>query len=268
MSPRIISRKSLGLRVEFAATSFTRVKVKSYILLAYALCTHGFTREVAHAQGAVFSHASASLSELSDRHTLLLLGVGSALTLAALTVDHQVAAYFDGGHGWGGWGDLGNKFLGTGVPGAAIGLSTLIYGYYSKNESAQRSGSAQLEALLTTGLLTGALKVAVHRERPDRSDHYSFPSGHSSTVFASAAVLHEMYGSTWLSLLAYSLAAYTAAARVVDQKHHVSDVIFGATLGMVIGRSFALGHQEPAKLLWLPYYDNRKSFGLRLALTY
>jgi membrane-associated phospholipid phosphatase len=35
-----------------------------------------------------------------------------------------------------------------------------------------------------------------------------------------------------------------ATSRIHDNKHYLSDVIFGAALGTAIGRGFALGYQD------------------------
>jgi membrane-associated phospholipid phosphatase len=56
----------------------------------------------------------------------------------------------------------------------------------------------------------------------------SFPSGHSASEFSTAAVLSRHCG--WkVGVPATVVAAYVATARVKDNRHYLSDVIFGAT---------------------------------------
>ena len=43
---------------------------------------------------------------------------------------------------------------------------------------------------------------------------------------------------------AYGVAAYVAASRVQEKRHFLSDVIFGATLGIVAGRAVTIGSGE------------------------
>lgn len=85
-----------------------------------------------------------------------------------------------------------------------------------------------------------AVKVAVHRDRPDGT-RFSFPSGHSASAFATATVVQHAYG--WkVGVPAYGLASYVAAARVAHNHHYLSDVLFGAALGVAGGRTITLGH--------------------------
>jgi membrane-associated phospholipid phosphatase len=87
-------------------------------------------------------------------------------------------------------------------------------------------------------LLTQGIKVAVHRTRPDEG-RFSFPSGHASSTFATATVLQREFG--WrVGLPAYGLAAYVAESRIQENRHYASDVIFGAAVGIVSGRTVGI----------------------------
>ena len=93
-----------------------------------------------------------------------------------------------------------------------------------------------LRAQILTEALTEAIKYSTHRERPDGSNHQSFPSGHASVTFASATVIERHLG--WKnSLLGYLIASYVAASRLHDNRHYLSDVVFGAAVGSIAGRT-------------------------------
>lgn len=86
-----------------------------------------------------------------------------------------------------------------------------------------------LSAAVTAGVTIG-LKYIVKENRPDFSNHHSFPSGHSAVTFASATYIGRRYGWKW-SIPAYTLATYTAWGRVYGRKHHWWDVVVGAAIG-------------------------------------
>src|SRR4029079_2807721 len=59
--------------------------------------------------------------------------------------------------------------------------------------------------------------------------------------FASATVLQQEFG--WkVGIPAYAVASYVAASRVQMKRHYLSDVTFGAALGVIAGRSVSIGH--------------------------
>jgi len=82
------------------------------------------------------------------------------------------------------------------------------------------------------------MKYSVHRERPNKSNFKSFPSGHTTTAFAAAELLHQEYGqlSPWISVAGYTTAAATAYLRIHNNEHWLGDVIAGAGIGMASTR--------------------------------
>jgi membrane-associated phospholipid phosphatase len=86
-------------------------------------------------------------------------------------------------------------------------------------------------AFLSNAAATAVLKYTVKRERPDGSDNYSFPSGHTSIAFQGAAFIHKRYGIEYAAP-AYILATFVGYSRVESNKHHTSDVLAGALLGI------------------------------------
>jgi membrane-associated phospholipid phosphatase len=80
------------------------------------------------------------------------------------------------------------------------------------------------------------LKYSVQRERPDGSNQHSFPSGHTASAFATASVLQQSYG--WkVGTVAYLVAGYVGSARMVHNRHYLSDVAFGAAIGIAGART-------------------------------
>jgi hypothetical protein len=119
------------------------------------------------------------------------------------------------------------------------------FGLYAVARMTESSRSAALGAdllraqILTQGLVQAG-KNTTRRARPDGSNHYSLPSGHAATTFATASVLQRHFG--WaVGIPAYAFGAYVGAARMSANRHHLSDVVMGAAVGIAAGRSVTVG---------------------------
>ena len=112
-----------------------------------------------------------------------------------------------------------------------------------------------LGAIGATRAVTGGLKGASNRERPNALDHRSFPSGHAST-----AVVHASLASRNLEFVplrpwvrdgfdaGLQLADFgTAWARVEAGMHYPSDVLAGVALGRFLGALFHDALLDPAR---------------------
>ena len=90
---------------------------------------------------------------------------------------------------------------------------------------------------------TYAIKSLSQRQRPDSSNNYSFPSGHTSNSFLAAELINQIEGMP-LSIPFYLLSINTALSRINDKKHFLSDVVFGAAIGISIGKGFKILRKE------------------------
>jgi membrane-associated phospholipid phosphatase len=98
--------------------------------------------------------------------------------------------------------------------------------YYDNKE-----GQRQLyKSFATNTLITYGLKYGVKRERPNREDNYSFPSGHTSATFQSASFIHKRYGLKY-AIPAYIGVTFVGYSRVDSKSHYKSDVLAGAIIG-------------------------------------
>ena len=135
--------------------------------------------------------------------------------------------------------DFGN-FYGEGWVEGGTAVGGWALGSFTQDARLQEFGRDATESLLTATLVVSGLKYAVGRERPDGSDNLSFPSGHAITAFCFAPVVTK-YGGWELGVPTYVLATVTTLARVEGYHHYLSDVMGGATLGILIGQ--AVVHQ-------------------------
>ena len=133
-------------------------------------------------------------------------------------------------------------------PGATVGgfvyqssaaLATYAVGRVTKQTRIAELGVDLVRAQVVSQTVTQAIKFSTQRTRPDGTS-LSFPSGHTSSSFATASVVHAHFGLK-AGIPAYAMAAWVAASRVQMKRHHVSDVIVGATVGLLAGRSVAFG---------------------------
>ena len=89
----------------------------------------------------------------------------------------------------------------------------------------------------SVGVAFGAktvLKSIVKEERPDHSDHKSFPSGHAAMAFAAARSLDKEFRkeSIWIPIAGYAAATAIGVERVASDRHHWYDVVAGAAVGV------------------------------------
>lgn len=102
-------------------------------------------------------------------------------------------------------------------------------------------------SLIASGIITPVLKVVVGRSRPlagqgagdfhPFSSGASFPSGHATQAFAVASVIAGHYEDPWVKASAYGIASLVGFARMYHAEHFLSDVVGGAVIGTVVGRS-------------------------------
>lgn len=118
-------------------------------------------------------------------------------------------------------------------------LALYSFGRVTNNARAVQVGGDLFRAQTVAQLSTYAMKYSIRRTRPDGT-RFSFPSGHTSVTFASATVMQRHFGWT-VGIPAYAVAAYVAGSRLQTRRHHLSDVAFGAALGIMAGRNITVG---------------------------
>ncbi|MBE3133976.1 MAG: phosphatase PAP2 family protein, partial [Acidobacteria bacterium] len=148
-------------------------------------------------------------------------------------------------------GDFGSVI---GNPALHFGVAGAWYAVAVRNRDARQHELSKtlFEALAVNGLSTVLLKVSMNDRAPN-DEKYGWPSGHTSSSVCFAAVMHEYYGLK-AGLPLYALAGYSAATRLEDGEHDLSDLVFGAALGWVVGHSVVKGElPQVAGFTVLPY---------------
>lgn len=189
-----------------------------------------------------FSESSGRI--LSNNSNQFILGSAALAAFASTKIDQKIKVYAQdngllpekvshfgdmyGGY-WAHW-ILWSSILGTSI-------SSIRYNYLSEKLEFSTL------AMITNGVITELMKRSFGRVRPNGGCCKSFPSGHASHSFTVATIANELYGKE-VGIAAYCLAALVAASRIHDNKHYLSDVIFGAGLGTAVGRGFALTYRD------------------------
>jgi membrane-associated phospholipid phosphatase len=103
----------------------------------------------------------------------------------------------------------------------------------SRTNKVSHIGFDMLRAIIVSQVITQGIKVTVRRDRPT-GECCAFPSGHASATFATASVLerHLGYRGSWPTFL---IATYVGMSRLHDNRHFLSDVVFGAAVGVASG---------------------------------
>jgi hypothetical protein len=240
----------LNARVERAA-----LLVSAWLLLAApALCGEGRAEPSEPAAKAPVAHDDGrrtlrrfpanllrGMGGVFNGDNLGTLLAGGTFTAGASFFDDDVADYIaDPEHGFG-------KSLEDGAAPEVLGLvvaGVFTTGRFVEAPRFRAMSYDLLDAFLVNGAYTSVLKVAVGRERPNGEDEKSFPSGHASNAFALAAVAERHYG--WKAgVPAYALASAVAVSRLQRNKHYLSDVLAGATLGYIVGRTVVRVNGRP-----------------------
>jgi membrane-associated phospholipid phosphatase len=170
--------------------------------------------------------------------TYVILGVGAAAAALAHPIDDEVNAKLQGSVAVRRLFAPGRIIGNGGVQvGAAVG--TYLIGRYvmapteGQTNKVSHIGFDLLRAVIVSQALTFGMKQAFRRDRPT-GECCSFPSGHASVTFATASVLERHFGyrGTWPT---FAIAGYVAASRLHDNRHFLSDVVFGSALGVASG---------------------------------
>lgn len=149
------------------------------------------------------------------------------------------------------------------------------YGFIFKNKKMQTTTLLATQAYITAGLIESGVKYITGRQRPAYYDanhpeaepafhgplfsggnnvyghkiNTSFPSGHTTVIFAAATVFAKEYKNTpWVPVIAYSAASLVGLSRITENKHWATDIIAGATLGYLCGAQVVNNYHRYAKL--------------------
>jgi undecaprenyl-diphosphatase len=136
------------------------------------------------------------------------------------------------------WNNLSNtsKYISVGVP-----VGYFVAGLIHDNRALKQKAAYTAAAILFNTASTTLLKNVVKRERPYNTytgifpdkieSDYAFPSGHSSSAFATATSLAITTKKWYVAVPAFAWSASVGYSRIYLGQHYPSDVIMGAIVG-------------------------------------
>lgn len=132
---------------------------------------------------------------------------------------------------------------------AVLSLAFGLFLQFTKKIKQARAWLFFAYAYISTFFLCSAFKFILARYRPEMflsqnlyGFHFfsfkhawnSMPSGHAASAFAGFLALAIIFNKKWLTWLFISLAILIALSRLVVIAHYPSDIILGATLGVLV----------------------------------
>ena len=195
--------------------------------------TRGFLSSLGH-------NLKDDVKHLPRKNSAYFLAGGGALALLVHPNDNKINRRLEGSGAAETFFKAG-KTIGQTPVLLGAGAAAYLIGRGKGNSRLQHLGMDEIEAELLAGAIVIALKESVRRERPIRNDGtqasgFSFPSGHAAATFAGATVLQQHLGYK-AGIPTYLIASYVAMSRLHDNVHKASDVVFGATVGIIVGRT-------------------------------
>lgn len=190
-----------------------------------------------HSVAGLFKNTLNDFRRLPSQESLTWLTIGAAVAATGQTKDWDVSNGFSRSRMRGIF-DAGETIGGARAQ-LAGALATYAIGRASGHVKVARVGGDLIRAQVLAQAMTAGIKLSARRNRPDGGE-FSFPSGHTSVTFATATVVLRHFG--WKAgVPAYAVASYVAASRVHVKRHFLSDVAFGAVVGVVAGRTVTIG---------------------------
>ncbi len=180
----------------------------------------------------------------TDPWTLVAMGAAGAAGIAinASGADDKVESHFTRHRPQlSKFGDMAGDIGGN--PGLHFGVAGAMYftSLAAGDTKTYETSKALINALSINGLTTLALKGIVRTGSPN-DDPFGWSSGHTSSTFCLATVMHEAYGPL-VGVPLFAFASFVGYERIDARNHDFSDVISGAIIGIAIGHAVMQNHQ-------------------------
>lgn len=199
-----------------------------------------------NSRGSIFTAVSNDLTEMGHsattpdfwRSMLLIGGVSLASAIVDKPVDKLAVRYGNNTT------MKGVETAGNLLPVAAMGFSGMMFLASDQDSMLAKASYSSLAAGGVGFMGSLGLKYMVGRARPNleqgsasftpiskNNSNSSWPSGHTTIMWAAVTPYAKAYDAPWL----YGVAALTNVARIGGRNHWLSDTVGGALLGYALG---------------------------------
>lgn len=161
--------------------------------------------------------------------------------------------------------DKAMQFMSNSEAAVSIAAPAIILGvgFIEGDQQIKSDGFTIASAFLLSSAMTTVLKYSVKRPRPfttypdieklSAGGSYSFPSGYTSSAFATATSLSLAYPKWYVIVPSYAWASTVGYSRMHLGVHYPSDVLVGAIIGAASSYICYKGQQ------WLNHRKKRKA---------
>lgn len=235
-------------------------KVFNYFLCSILFALICAQLSQAEVSAEIIKNVKEDISELSLKEQKYSLLVGTGLTLGALFFDEEIKK------GSTNWKSGANKAVSdfgnfVGNPIIDFSVSALLYASAKKDSTLEKASFTALESVFLSAAVTETIAYSVGRKRPNQNEsntvfkpfsgNASFPSAHAASSMAVFSTYARYYGEP-LSYFFYTAFATTAFGRIYENKHYLSDVLMGGTIGFVVSSYLYERHKKKDKTGFTP----------------
>ena len=135
------------------------------------------------------------------------------------------------------------KFTSNSITPISIGVPSIVLavGLIKKDSTIKNKGFYLVGTAVVSGIITSAMKLSIKRDRPfttypeiekgSSGGGYSFPSGHTSSAFATATSLSIAFPKWYVITPSLVWASGIGYSRMHLGVHYPSDILVGAIVG-------------------------------------
>lgn len=193
--------------------------------------------------------------DLQDKAIFTTIAVGGVVVITSF-FDEDIRNEFSG-HGNRNSDRIAEAASVAGDPFLHLALSASVYGGGVLADSTRYKNLGEMfgEAVILADASTLILKQSIGRGRPSvtsssseykpfkfQGDYDSMPSMHTASSFAMASVMASQAESIYISVSSYLAASFVGLSRIYQEKHWASDVLLGAAIGELCGRTVTRYH--------------------------